>query len=141
MLININDRQHALILASLRYFQNGLDGTVSEEKALESRAAIIPEILDGEPPTLDSFDELCEAINGGDALIANPEVCARVSGGVLQGAQSNVPGLAFDVQDDDNLTDDDHERDEDDPEGTGALDDDECDARWAQLTEGMKAVY
>lgn len=57
----LDRRELATILAGLRYLQLDLDGT--QEQPPSARGAIIAEILDGNPPTLEEIDALCERLN------------------------------------------------------------------------------
>ena len=62
--VRLTERERAVVLAALRYFQNDLDGTKDADSAeqIEKRRAIRTEILDGEPAGLDEIDELCELL-------------------------------------------------------------------------------
>lgn len=139
MLIPMDDREHATILAALRLYAHtlGNDDYMGEE---------IPSIAsDGDkvkPLTVAEVEALADQINDTTArCIEEPTVVVHVAGGNVQGAMSNVPGLDFELHDNDNQADADYERDERDPEGDGPLDDDEQRERWNKLTAGMATVF
>lgn len=62
------------------------------------------------------------------ATKVSPVVWVAVSGGCVQGARSNVPGLELRIHDEDDLR-------------TEGLDSDEREAQWKENTSGLDAIY
>lgn len=71
---NMTDRELAIVLAALRYFQTDLDGTreQSSREAIRQRGDVISMILDGEPPKLEEIDVLAERLNATEEVAHSP---------------------------------------------------------------------